>query len=147
MSEPIYQQVSAEIKTAMKARDKQRLGALRLMMAEFKRVEVDERIELDDARVLVILDKMNKQRRDSLKQYAGRQDLADQEALEIAIIEEFLPQGLSAEEIDQLVADAVGATGAASMQDMGKVMGILKPQIQGRADMGEVSALVKKQLA
>ena len=149
MSEPIYQQVSAEIKTAMKARDKQRLGALRLMMAEFKRVEVDERIELDDARVLVILDKMNKQRRDSLKQYAdaGRQDLADQEAFEIAIIEEFLPQGLSAEEIDQLVADAVGATGAASMQDMGKVMGILKPQIQGRADMGEVSALVKKQLA
>lgn len=148
MSEPIYQQVSAEVKTAMKARDKERLAALRLMMAEFKRVEVDERIELDDTRVLVILDKMTKQRKDSLKQFteAGREDLAAQEALEIAIIEEFLPQQLSSAEVEQLVADAVAKTGAASMQDMGKVMGLIKPQIQGRADMSEVSALVKKHL-
>jgi len=149
MSEPIYQQVVADVKTAMKARDKKRLSALRLMMSEFKRVEVDERIEIDNTRALVILDKMTKQRKDSFTQFsdAGRDDLAEIEAFEMAVINEYLPQGLTGEEISQLVADAVSESGASSMQDMGKVMAILKPQMQGRADMSEVSALVKQQLS
>ena len=149
MSEPIYQRVSAEVKVAMKARDKPRLGALRLIMADFQRIEVDERIELDDERVLVILDKMTKQRKDSLKQFedAGREDLANQEALEIAVIAEFLPDQLSDDEVSGLVKAAITETGAASMQDMGKVMAIVKPQVQGKADMGAVSGLVKAQLS
>ena len=149
MSEPIYQRVSAEVKVAMKARDKPRLGALRLIMADFKRIEVDERIELDDERVLVILDKMTKQRKDSLKQFedAGREDLANQEALEIAVIAEFLPEQLSDDEVSGLVKAAIAETGAGSMQDMGKVMAIVKPQIQGKADMGVVSGLVKAELS
>jgi uncharacterized protein len=149
MSEPIYQRVSAEVKVAMKARDKPRLGALRLIMADFKKIEVDERIELDDKRVLVILDKMTKQRKDSLKQFedAGREDLANQEALEIAVIAEFLPEQLSDDEVSGLVKAAIAETGAGSMQDMGKVMAIVKPQIQGKADMGVVSGLVKAELS
>ena len=149
MSEPIYQRVSAEVKVAMKARDKPRLGALRLIMADFKKIEVDERIELDHKRVLVILDKMVKQRKDSLKQFedAGREDLANQEALEIAVIAEFLPEQLSDNEVSGLVKAAIAETGAGSMQDMGKVMAIVKPQIQGKADMGVVSGLVKAQLS
>ncbi|MBT3832576.1 MAG: GatB/YqeY domain-containing protein [Gammaproteobacteria bacterium] len=149
MPEPIYQRVTAEVKVAMKARDKPRLGALRLIMADFKRIEVDERIELDDERVLVILDKMTKQRKDSLKQFedAGREDLANQEALEIAVIAEFLPDQLSDDEVSGLVKAAIAETGAASMQDMGKVMAIVKPQVQGKADMGAVSGLVKAQLS
>ena len=149
MSEPIYQRVSAEVKVAMKARDKPRLGALRLIMADFKKIEVDERIELDDKRVLVILDKMVKQRKDSLKQFedAGREDLANQEALEIAVIAEFLPEQLSDDEVSGLVKAAIAETGAGSMQDMGKVMAIVKPQIQGKADMGVVSGLVKAELS
>ncbi|MDA0271986.1 MAG: GatB/YqeY domain-containing protein [Proteobacteria bacterium] len=149
MSEPIYQRVSAEVKVAMKARDKARLGALRLIMADFKRIEVDERIELDDERVLVILDKMTKQRKDSQQQFedAGREDLAQQEALEIAVIAEFLPEQLSDDEVSDLVKAAIAETGAASMQDMGKVMAIVKPQVQGKADMGSVSRLVKAQLS
>ncbi len=149
MPEPIYQRVSAEVKVAMKARDKPRLGALRLIMADFKRIEVDERIELDDERVLVVLDKMTKQRKDSLKQYedAGREDLAQQEALEIAVIAEFLPEQLSDEEVTALIKAAIKETGAASMQDMGKVMAIVKPQVQGKADMGAISGLVKAQLS
>lgn len=149
MPEPIYQRVTAEVKVAMRARDKPRLGALRLIMADFKRIEVDERIELDDERVLVILDKMTKQRKDSLKQFtdAGREDLANQEALEIAVIAEFLPDQLSDDEVSGLVKAAIAETGAASMQDMGKVMAIVKPQVQGKADMGAVSALVKAQLS
>ncbi len=149
MSEPIYQRVSAEVKVAMKARDKPRLGALRLIMADFKRIEVDERIELDDKRVLVVLDKMTKQRKDSLKQFeeAGREDLAKQEALEIEVIAEFLPDQLSDDEVSGLITAAITETGAASMQDMGKVMAIVKPQIQGKADMGTVSGLVKALLS
>ena len=149
MSEPIYQRVTAEVKVAMKARDKPRLGALRLIMAEFKRIEVDERIELDDQRVLVIFDKMTKQRKDSLTQFedAGREDLANQEALEIAVIAEFLPDQLSDDEVSSLVKAAIAETGAASMQDMGRVMAIVKPQVQGKADMGAVSGLVKAQLS
>ena len=149
MPEPIYQRVTAEVKLAMKARDKPRLGALRLIMADFKRIEVDERIELDDERVLVILDKMTKQRKDSLTQFedAGREDLANQEALEIAVIAEFLPDQLSDDEVSGLVKAAISETGAASMQDMGRVMAIVKPQVQGKADMGAVSGLVKAQLS
>jgi uncharacterized protein YqeY len=149
MPEPIYQRVTAEVKVAMRARDKPRLGALRLIMADFKRIEVDERIELDDERVLVILDKMTKQRKDSFKQFedAGREDLANQEALEIAVIAEFLPDQLSDDEVSGLVKAAIAETGAASMQDMGKVMAIVKPQVQGKADMGAVSGLVKAQLS
>ena len=149
MPEPIYQRVTAEVKVAMKARDKPRLGALRLILADFKRIEVDERIELDDERALVILDKMIKQRKDSLKQFedAGREDLAKQEALEIEVIAEFLPDQLSDDEISNVVKAAMAETGASSMQDMGKVMAIVKPQVQGKADMGAVSGLVKAQLS
>ena len=149
MSEPIYQRVTAEVKLAMKARDKPRLGALRLIMADFKRIEVDERIELDEERVLVILDKMIKQRKDSFKQFqdAGREDLANQEALEIAVLVEFLPDQFSDDEISGLVKAAIAETSAASMQDMGKVMAVVKPQVQGKADMGVVSGLVKAHLS
>jgi uncharacterized protein YqeY len=148
MPSAIYEQISADVKTSMKARDKERVAALRLVMSEFKNVEVDERIELDDARVLSILDKMTKQRKDSFRQFedAGRDDLSSKEALEISIIAEFLPQQLNSEEVKQLVSDAIASSGASTMQDMGKVMGILKPQIQGKADMSEVSGLVKAAL-
>jgi len=148
MTEPIYQQVSAEVKIAMKAREKDRVAALRLVMSEFKRVEIDERIEIDDKRALIILDKMVKQRKDSLKQFedAGRDDLARIEALEIAIIGEFLPDQLGADEVAQIVTRAIDQSAATGMQDMGKVMAIVKPQVQGRADMGEISSLVKSQL-
>ena len=132
----------------MKAREKDRVAALRLVMSEFKRVEIDERIEIDDKRALIILDKMVKQRKDSLKQFedAGRDDLARIEALEIAIIGEFLPDQLGADEVAQIVTRAIDQSAATGMQDMGKVMAIVKPQVQGRADMGEISSLVKSQL-
>ena len=132
----------------MRARAKQRLGVLRLLMAEFKRIEVDERITLDDERVLAILDKMTKQRNDSLAQYqaAGRVDLADQEAFEIALIKEFLPAALDEAAVAELVTRAIEDAGATSMQAMGQVMALLRPQIQGRADVGKVSALVKSRL-
>ena len=149
MSDPILESVSEQVKVAMKARDKARVAALRLMMAEFKRVEIDERIELDDSRALAILDKMTKQRKDSLQQYkdAGRTDLEEREAFEIAVIAEFMPEQLGEAEISDLVESAISDTGAAGMQDMGKVMGILKPQVQGKADMGQVSSLVKSRLS
>jgi len=142
------QKINDAMKAAMRAKDKPRLGAIRLIQADIKRIEVDERIEVDDARVLAILDKMVKQRRDSITQYedAGRQELADIEIAEIAVIQDFLPTALSDDEIAAMVAAAVAETGAASMADMGKVMGILKPQIQGRADGGAVSGLVKAAL-
>lgn len=138
-------QISEAVKDAMRAKEKARLGVLRMLMSEFKRVEVDERIELDDARVLAILDKQLKQRKDSAKQFeeAGRQDLADQENFEITVIQGFMPAALSSEEITALLKSAIAETGAESMKDMGKVMAIVKPQVQGRADMGEVSKLVK----
>lgn len=144
----LQSRIHDEMKVAMRAKNKPRLGVIRLIQAEFKRIEVDERIELDDARVLAVLDKMVKQRRDSLKQYqdAGRDDLADQEQFEIGVISDFLPQALSDDEISQLIAEAITATGATGMQDMGKVMGILKPKMQGRADMGNVSKLIKQKL-
>jgi len=141
-------QINDAMKDAMRAKDKARLSAIRLMQAEFKRIEVDERIEIDDARVLAMLDKMVKQRRDSINQYeaAGRQELADVEIAEIAVIQDFLPAALSDEEISAMVQAAIEQTGASSMADMGKVMGIIKPQIQGRADAGAVSGLVKAAL-
>ena len=141
-------QINDAMKDAMRAKDKARLSAIRLMQAEFKRIEVDERIEIDDARVLAVLDKMVKQRRDSINQYeaAGRQELADVEIAEIAVIQDFLPAALSDKEITAMVQAAIEQTGASSMADMGKVMGIIKPQIQGRADAGAVSGLVKAAL-
>ena len=137
------------MKAAMRAQEKARLGAIRLMLAEIKRVEVDERIELDDARVLAILDKMIKQRRDSIQQFesAGRTDLVEIEAGELAVIQEFLPQALGEAELALLIDDAVRESGAVAMKDMGKVMAILKPQVQGRADMGLVSQRIKARLA
>ncbi|GAA6146173.1 MAG: glutamyl-tRNA amidotransferase [Thalassolituus sp.] len=140
--------VKDAVKAAMRAKEKERLSALRLITAEFKKVEVDERIEVDDERALQILDKMCKQRRDSIKQYqdAGRDELAAVEQAEIDVISEFLPEAISDDELTQMVADAIAQSGAAGMQDMGKVMGILKPKVQGRADMGQVSKMVKSQL-
>ncbi len=140
--------IKEAVKAAMRAKEKERLGTLRLITAEFKKVEVDERIEIDDARALVILDKMCKQRRDSITQYmdAGREELAAKEQAEIDVISEFLSAALSEEELARLVADAIAQSGAAGMQDMGKVMGILKLQVQGRADMAQISQLVKSQL-
>lgn len=149
MSSPIKTKVESAVKDAMRARDKQRLGVLRLIMAEFKRVEVDERIELDDTRCLAILDKMVKQRKDSLEQYqnAGRDDLADQEQFELSVIDEYTPDALSEEEVKSLVDQAVAETGATSMKDMGALMANLRPKLQGRADMGSVSQLVKARLS
>ena len=144
----LVDQVKAAMKAAMRAREKQTLGTIRLIQAEFKRVEVDERIEIDDDRALSIMDKMVKQRRDSAKQYrdAERPDLAEQEDAEIAIIQTFLPAQLSAEEIDAMIDGALAGIDAEGMAAMGPLMGKLKPQLQGRADMGEVSQRVKATL-
>ena len=145
---PLKAQINEAMKAAMRAKEKERLGTIRLVLAEIKKVEVDERIDPDDVRVTSILDKMVKQRRDSIKQFtdAGRDELAAKEQNEIEVIQEFLPQPLSAEEIASLIEEAIASTGAASMQDMGKVMGLLKPQMAGRADMGKVSGLIKQRL-
>ena len=136
------------MKAAMKAREKETLATIRLIQAEFKRVEVDERIEIDDSRALAIMDKMVKQRRDSATQYrdADRPELADVEDAEIAVIQTFLPAQLSAEEIDALIDEALAGIDAEGMAAMGPLMGKLKPKLQGRADMGEVSQRVKAKL-
>lgn len=150
MSEsPLKQQITEAMKAAMRAKDKERLGTVRLVLADIKKVEVDERIDPDDARITSILDKMVKQRRDSIKQYedAGRSELAAKEQAEIDVIQEFLPTQLSEAEIEAIVKDAVASSGAANMQDMGKVMGLVKPQVVGRADMGMVSQKVKAALS
>ena len=141
--------ITEAMKAAMRAQDKPRRDAIRLILAEIKRIEVDERIELDDARVLAILDKMVKQRRDSIQQFekASRQDLIDIEAAEVAVIQDFLPRALEPAEIDALVETALRESGASEMKDMGKVMALLKPQVQGRADMGVVSQRIKARLA
>lgn len=141
-------ELQTAMKDAMRAKDKARLGVIRLMLSDIKRVEVDERTELDDDRILAILDKMQKQRRDSIAQYedAGRTDLADAEKAELVVIAEFLPAALSTDELDALVEQAIADTGASSMKDMGQVMAIVKPQAQGRADMAAVSKLVKSRL-
>ena len=145
----LKKQISDAMKAAMRAKDKETLGVVRLILAELKRIEVDERIELDDARVLATLDKMSKQRRDSISQFeeAGRNDLADSERQELEVIKTFLPQPLTDEEITAIIDAAVASTGASGMQDMGKLMAVIKPQLQGRADMGTVSKLVKSRLA
>ncbi|WP_299019380.1 GatB/YqeY domain-containing protein [uncultured Photobacterium sp.] len=145
----LIERLKDEQKAAMKAKDKPRLGAIRLVMAAIKQREVDEKITLSEDDVLAVLTKMVKQRRDSVAQYeaAGRQDLADVELAEISVLEEFMPQPLSDDEVAALLDEAIAATGAASMQDMGKLMGVLKPQVQGRADMGKVSQLVKAKLS
>jgi uncharacterized protein YqeY len=142
-------QITDDMKTAMRAKDSERLATIRLLIAEIKRKEVDERIELDDAQVVAIVEKMIKQRKDSISQFeaGGRQDLADIEKAELAVLVTYMPAGLSDEEVAAEVAAAVAASGAAGPQDMGKVMGILKPKLAGRADMTAVSAQVKKALA
>ena len=150
MSDPtLTETIKAEMKAAMKARDKDRLGTIRLIQAEFKRIEVDERIDVDDARALAVLDKMVKQRRDSAQQYqdAGRDELEAKENAEIAVLQEFMPAQLSDDELIAMVDDAIANSGASGMQAMGPVMGQLKPQLQGRADMDAVSKLVKDRLA
>lgn len=145
----LVEQVKAEVKNAMRAKEKERLAALRLITADFKKVEVDERIEVTDERALAILDKMVKQRRDSITQYqdAGRDELAAKEQFEIDVISAFLPTALTEEELVQLVDEAAAEVGATSMQQMGQLMGVLKPKVQGRADMGVVSKLVKAKLS
>ena len=145
---PLKQRLVEAMKDAMRARDKPRLGTIRLALSGIKQVEVDERIDPDDTRVTSILDKMIKQRRESISQFevAGRAELVAQEQLEIEVIQEFLPQALSESEIEQIVSAALAETGAESMKDMGKVMGLVKPQLVGRADMGIVSQKIKTAL-
>ncbi|MCS0630636.1 GatB/YqeY domain-containing protein [Telluria mixta] len=142
-------QITDDMKAAMRAKESERLNTIRLLIAEIKRKEVDERIELTDAQVLAVVEKMIKQRKDSITQFenGGRQDLADKEKSELAILSAYMPAGLSDEEVAAEVAAAVADSGAAGPQDMGKVMGILKPKLAGRADMTAVSAQVKKALA
>jgi len=148
MSDSLKTQLQDAMKNAMRAKDKHRLGVIRLMLAAIKQIEVDERIELDDARVLTVLDKMVKQRRESISQYeaADRNELADVEKAEIVVIQDFLPEQLSEAEISKMVEEAFAETGAATMKDMGKVMSFIKPKAQGRADMNVVSKLIKSKL-
>ncbi len=145
----LQNRISEETKVAMRARDKQRLAVMRLVNSEIKRVEVDERRVLSDADVLAILTRMLKQRRDSEQQFrkADRMDLVDQEVFEISLIQEFMPEQMSAAEVDGVINALIASTGASSMQDMGKVMGGLKAKIAGKADMGAASARVKELLA
>ena len=147
-SENLVAQIKASMKEAMKAREKESLATIRLIQAEFKRFEVDERIEIDDARALAIMDKMVKQRRDSISQFesAGRDELAAIERAEINVIQEFLPQQLSEDEILAIIDDALSGIDATGMAAMGPLMGVIKPKLQGRADMGAVSKLVKAKL-
>ncbi len=149
MSDILKQKITDDMKSAMRARDKQRLGAIRLIQAAIKQREIDERISLDDAQVILVLDKMLKQRRDSLAQYekAERQDLAKQEAFEIELIQTYMPQPLSETELAELIETAITETSATSIKELGKVMGYIKPKVQGRADMRALSANLKKRLS
>ncbi|MGD2172534.1 MAG: GatB/YqeY domain-containing protein [Gammaproteobacteria bacterium] len=149
MPDSLKSQLQADMKSSLKSGDKSRLGVIRLMLSAIKQIEVDERIELDDTRVIAVLDKMAKQRRESISQFesAGRDDLIAIEQAELEIIGEYLPEALSESEINDLVEQSIAATGAASIKDMGKVMGMLKPQLQGRADMSQVSQLIKSRLS
>jgi len=148
MSSPLKERLQADMKAAMKSGAKDRLGVIRLIMAGIKQREVDERIQLDDGQILALLDKMVKQRRESITQYqaGGREDLAAAEQAEIGIIQEYLPQALSESEIDALIREALAETGAQGVSGMGKMMAALKPRMQGRADMTQVSARVKRLL-
>ncbi|MDX1693254.1 MAG: GatB/YqeY domain-containing protein [Ketobacteraceae bacterium] len=144
----IKEQLNQAVKDAMRAKDKVRLGTLRMATAAFKQIEVDERIEVDDTRALAVLDKLIKQRKDAASQYkdANRTDLMEQELAEADILQEFMPHPLSDDEVKALIDKAIAESGAESMKDMGKVMAVLKPQIQGRTDMGQVSKIVKTRL-
>ena len=143
------EQINSSVKEAMRAKDKERLKLLRMVTAAVKQIEVDERIEVDEPRMLTILDKMVKQRRDSITQFesAGRDDLATIEIAEVAIIQEFMPEPRSDSEIEEMIQQAITETGATSMKEMGKVMAIIKPKAQGRADMGQLSGKIKAQLS
>ena len=145
---PLKQRINDDVKDAMRARDKERLSALRMILAAIQQKEIDERIELDDPQTLAVLDKMMKQHRDSIAQYqqVGRDDLVQKETFELKIAQSYLPVPLTDVEIMQLIKSAMEETKASSMQDMGKVMGLLKPKLQGRADMGKISNLVKQEL-
>ena len=145
----LKQRITEAMKAAMRARDKARLGTVRLALAEIKKVEIDERIDLDDSRITSILDKMVKQRRESIKQFetAGRTDLVAQEQQEINVIKEFLPEALSEKELDTIIKAALEKSGASSMRDMGNLMGLVKPQVVGRADIGAVSQKIKAALS
>jgi uncharacterized protein YqeY len=141
--------ITDDMKAAMRAGEKERLGAIRLILAALKQREVDERIVLDDAQILAILEKMLKQRRDSIEQYsaANREDLAAVERAEVAVIQAYMPAPLSSEELDRIVAKAIADSGATSAREMGKVVGLVKPLVAGRADMGQISELIKARLA
>jgi uncharacterized protein YqeY len=144
----LRERITEDMKSAMRAGDKQRLGTIRLALAAIKQREVDERITLDDPQVLSVLDKMIKQRREAITQFAsgGRADLVSKETAEIAVLQAYLPAQMNPAEIDALIAEAIAATGAASIKDMGKVMAAVKPRAQGRADLGAVSARIKQKL-
>lgn len=144
----LKQQLQSDMKASMKSADKSRLAVIRLMLSAIKQIEVDERIELDDARVTAVLDKMVKQRRESISQFekAGRDDLIAIEQSELELIQQYLPAALSEAEVTQMIADAIAQTGATEMKQMGQVMGILKPKLTGRADMGQVSQQIKTML-
>ena len=145
----LKERITEDMKTAMRAREAARLGAIRLLLAAIKQKEVDERIELDDTAVVAVIDKMLKQRKDSIEQYqkANRQDLVAAEQFEAGVLSAYMPQALSSAEVEAIIAAAVAESGARSMQEMSKVMAIAKPKLAGRADMGEVSRLVKAMLA
>ncbi len=145
----LKQQINDQVKQAMKGGEKARLKVLRMLTAAIKQKEIDERIELDDAEVLAVIDKMVKQRRESIEQYVagGRPELAEAEQTEIDILADFLPEQLNEEELEAMIVAAIADSGAESMADMGKVMGQLKPKVQGRADMKQVSAAVRAKLA
>ncbi len=144
----LKERINEDMKSAMRSKDTARLSALRLLLAAIKQREVDERVTLGDPEVVAVIEKMLKQRRDSIAQYeqAGRQDLADVEKFEVGVLQAYMPQQMAEAEIDAAVADAIAKTGASGAQDMGKVMGLLKPALAGRADMGQVSARVKARL-
>ena len=148
-TEGLRQRIEADMKTALRAKDKDRLGTIRLILAAIKQREIDERTTLSDTDILAVLDKMTKQRRDSIAQFeqGGRPELAQKEAAEVAVIQEYLPAAMSEAEIDAAITDAIKASGSTSPQEMGKIMGLLKPRLQGRADMGLVSRKVKEKLS
>lgn len=149
MSQGLKERITDDVKAAMRAKDKERLAVLRQITAAIKQREVDERTELGDDQVLAVIEKLVKQHRDSIQQYqdAGRDDLAEKERFESAIIQEYLPEPLGDAELEALIDEAISETGASSQREMGQVMGILKPKVQGRADMGAVSAKVKARLS
>ncbi len=145
----LKQTINDDMKAAMKSGDKAKLAAVRLLISAFRQKEIDERIELDDAGVVAVIEKMLKQRKDSISQYeaAGRQELAEIEKAEMAVLSVYMPQAMSSAEVDAIVAAAVSESGAKGPADMGKVMALVKPQLAGRADMGEVSKLIKSKLS